>query len=153
MAADLKHEQVLDALVGKLEEATGAPHVERLTFYPTSLDGYAGRDFVLIVRPGDEDHEEQATGLMTARMETFILVARAFGESDETKRADILAEAVQAVLTAILADVKLGLGSVIDNAIDASEPLRITWDFPVAGQWAVAEMRTVIRYHYPSTAP
>lgn len=154
----LAHKRVMDALETSLEAITGdgfdsiAPaYVEQFTFWSERLlESYSGGTFVIFLEPGEETHEESETSKgMSARCEVLIRLARRFGGDDlnGVRRGPWIDAAIKGVLDKLFSDPKIGLGSVVDNVAD--EPLRIDRSLVVEdAAWAMALIRTVIRYHY-----
>jgi hypothetical protein len=124
-------------------------------FEDRHLDG--SHEYILLIRSGDETHEEHASGgMMRADAEVFILVARKYEPATEhpaevasPDRSTLIDRCVRDVLRAVLANPKLGL-SYVENV--AAEPVIVDRAQEVEG-WALAEIRTVVRYEYQKATP
>lgn len=156
------HEQVAEALRSLLAGITadGTSYhytpdaVYRVSFFE---DRFLDRSnpHTILIRPGDEQHEEYATQTVKANAEFYILVAYNIGpatenpaSADTPTRWTHIDRAVRDVLKKLWSDPQLG-GLAINIA---AETLDISRDVSVEG-WALAEIRTVVSYIYTKETP
>jgi hypothetical protein len=156
------HEQVAAALKTNLAAITAdgtnynytPDKVYRVSFFEDRfLD--PGYNHIILIRPGDETHEEYATQTAKANAEFFILIAYRFKQSTENPaladtptRWTNIDRAIRDVLKKLWSDPQLG-GLAINVA---AETLDVSRDVSVEG-WALAELRTVVSYIYTKGLP
>lgn len=169
--AESKHTQIADALrdgLAAIRADGGATYfqtpdlVDLVTFYPDEPE-FAGREIVYLLRAGEEEHTEAETGDstggigMVANAEFFLLLLHLFaptgeqaGDQPNPSRALVVDRMVRDALRFILEDVQLG--GLAENVINGS--LFVNRELIDAGrQWAMAEVRFVVRYSYLAATP
>lgn len=162
MAAESKHEQILAALASSMAAISGAsyhypaPTVVRVPWFDDQMLD-ASLVTLYLLRPGDENHTEEATGSVHAEAEVFALLAKRFEPSSEDPftgdtplRVTIVNRLVRDFLLKLWTDVQLGGALGVDNISDGS--LYVDRARMLPG-WALAEVRFVIRYSYRKDAP
>jgi hypothetical protein len=161
--AESIHEQIKAKLVaGFTAIAAGADYwytpaaVKAVSFFPDEpvLDTTVG-DVLYLLRPGDENVVEEATGRARAEAEFFLVVARQhrvatenpFSEDPPT-RWTIVNRLVRDAVRCLLSDVTLsGLAVNVDtNSISIDRSGYIT-------TWAFAELRFTVSYFLDWSAP
>ena len=170
--AESIHDQIANALregLAAIRADAGTTYhftpdlVDLVTIYPDTPDDFAGRDVVYLLRAGEEEHTEaesgdSSTGIgMVGKAEFFLMLCKLFGPSGEQpgdqpdpSRPRVVNRMVRDALRYLLADVQLG--GLAENIIDGS--LFVNREMMDAGkQWAMAELRFVVRYSYLASAP
>lgn len=113
------------------------------------------RDHIIMIRPGDELHEEQTSQRVRATQEFYILIAKRHTPStelpetaDTPTRWTVINRCVRDVMRALWADPQLN--GLVENL--AVEPVVVDRARLVEG-WALAEIRLVAAYSYTKGAP
>ena len=112
---------------------------------------------IYAIRPGDEIHNEGATGGMYVEADVFVLVATPFTDPETPfvpavpSRWTVVNRMVRDVLRKLLVDVRLiSVGGAVDNIFAA--PVIVDRDRFVEG-WAIAEIQLQVSYRYLGGVP
>jgi hypothetical protein len=128
--------------------------VDLVTFFEDRMLD-SSHDYIVLIRPGDENHEEKATNLCVSNSEVYILVSKRFElptefppDESAPSRLTVVNRMVRDVLRSLWTDVQLG--GLVENI--AVEPILVDREREVEG-WAMAEIRLVLRYDYVKETP
>jgi hypothetical protein len=157
------HTQVANALKAVLAGITaGASYKytpDRVGVSSFPVDAHLDRSatHVIVIRPGDEEDSEIATGQQAQNLAEFFLVAARKvttttedpWSATEERRDEVASWMKRDILKALFTDVTLGLGGTVCNI--AVEPIRSQrrWH----PEWSVIELRLVADIRYTGTNP
>jgi hypothetical protein len=166
MSYESKHEQIAAALRDHLAGIVGDGGINYwftpggvgrcLAWDPSYLDASLGH--IILLRPGQELHREEANKMVQTDMEVWILVARKHSPTTENPfvedaptRWTLIDRAVRDVLKRIWDWMSSpALASLVLNI--ATEGIPVERDDYAAG-WALVELHCVILYQYNRVAP